>query len=305
MANNTTGSAPSAYPYCTTCGGFHLALTGGCPIILPRPTIPPTPPAGTPTVTIAPADKYIVTAMQSGMTAGNIGPSATPAVPPQPTPNGGRCSTRYCGRFDTQPFTRTYERYGKTIVARLHLCPEHQRDYPSANPAPQPTSVESNWKLCPKCGDVIRALHICSKGGGLVITGTVSPQMTDLATPLIPDPVPSLAVPPTSVEEARQQLAKWPQSMNREEFLADVDALIAAVRAEATTANIDRDEAVILAEYQRGRTQAFAEVRRVVEEALAPVITYRYGPDGPEITGRFIERADILTALDALSSEGK
>lgn len=40
------------------------------------------------------------------------------------------------------------------------------------------------------------------------------------------------ANPQGTVEAARDHLAKWPQAMNREEFLVDVDVLVAATRAD-------------------------------------------------------------------------
>lgn len=108
------------------------------------------------------------------------------------------------------------------------------------------------------------------------------------------DALPAVPPQPTSVEEARQQLAKWPQSMNREEFLVDVDALIASVRAE---------ERACIDDIVR---QQHAATLQEVREIARNIATKRLCTVGRTSLDRSASAflADFEVALDAIGGSG-
>ena len=116
---------------------------------------------------------------------------------------------------------------------------------------------------------------------------------------------------PNAVEEAVQDALgeAWQQGYNentewnQEPQRSCLLALIAAVRAECAADYLEKmsqdPESAVAA--QMARTQAFAEVRRVVEKALPYC---RRG--GPSCYCEFcVSTTAALAAIDALSSEGK
>ena len=117
---------------------------------------------------------------------------------------------------------------------------------------------------------------------------------------------------PNAVEEARKSLrlnyglALAGCGMGEadcNEGLASIDALIASVRREVADRMAQENVVLRDAAYQRGRTQAFAEVREVARN----IATKRLCTVGRTSLDRSAAAflVDLNAALDALSSEGK